>query len=88
VETGERRSEPRKRVFKGGSISFETVTGLGCVVRNLSPHGALIELSASVDLPDEFTLIIKPEMLKRTCRIVWRSKNLFGVRFGKPISQT
>jgi hypothetical protein len=85
MQTGDRRREPRKRVFKGGSISFGTVSGIGCVIRNLSSHGALIELSMKADLPNEFLLIIKPEMLTRTCQVVWRSENMLGVKFEKPI---
>jgi hypothetical protein len=40
------------------------------VVRNISAHGALIEVSTEINLPAEFTLIIKPEMLSRNCRLI------------------
>jgi hypothetical protein len=51
-------------------LSFNTATGITCVVRNISAHGALIEVSTEINLPAEFTLIIKPEMLSRNCRLI------------------
>ena len=37
---------------------------------------------ADVDaVPDQFTLLIKPELLKRTCEVVWRDGLRIGARF-------
>jgi hypothetical protein len=75
----ERRYATRRRTFKGGSILFGAMPSVDCIVRNISKAGACLELQASV--PDAFTLVIKPELLKRTCEVAWRSAGRVGVRF-------
>ena len=78
---GDRRKLPRHRTFKGGTISSASVAGITCVVRNLSAAGAMLEVESEAGIPDEFTLVIKPEYLKRTCRVIWRSAQRIGVHF-------
>ncbi len=55
--------------------------GIDCVVRNLSPAGACLELDCPGSLPDQFSLIIRPENVRRSCRLIWRGENRLGVRF-------
>jgi hypothetical protein len=79
-------SEPRtclrNPAFKGGSISFALATGIECTVRNVSAIGAYLVIgSSSLSVPDDFTLIIMPERVKRSCRVAWRSGNRIGVHF-------
>ena len=77
----DRRSAPRHRTFKGGSISFARFAGIECVVRNLSASGACLEMDCPGSLPEDFSLIIKPENVRRACHLVWRSDHRLGVRF-------
>ncbi len=51
----ERRSGPRRRVFKGGLISFGGA-GIDCTVRNISPRGAALDIASIVGIPDRFSL--------------------------------
>lgn len=76
----DKRLSARQRTFKGGSISLPTGI-LECTVRNLSETGALIEFSDLVLVPDAFLLIIKPELLRRSCEVAWRVGRRIGVRF-------
>jgi hypothetical protein len=76
----EHRREPRQRTFKGGSISFGSAPSVDCIIRNLTENGACLEVSKAV-VPDAFTLLIKPELLRRTCTVAWRSNTRIGVRF-------
>jgi hypothetical protein len=46
----------------------------------MSATGATIEIN-SVGIPDDFTLLIRPEIIKRHCHVVWRSEHRLGVRF-------
>lgn len=69
------------RTFKGGSIIFGLVPGIDCVIRNLSDTGASIEVASPVGIPDDFTLLIRPETIKRHCRVEWRLANRIGVQF-------
>jgi PilZ domain-containing protein len=74
------RKSPRLRTLKGASITFGTA-GIDCVIRNMSETGACLEVASPVGIPDNFTLLIKPKILKRNCRISWRSAHRIGVRF-------
>jgi len=78
----ESRDAPRLRTFKGGSIMFGVAAAIDCTIRNMSQTGAALEVDSPVGIPDEFTLLIKPEFVKRNCRVAWRSAKRIGVRFG------
>ena len=77
----DRRTAPRHRTFNGGAISFDRFGGIECVVRNLSVNGACIELDCPGSLPEDFSLIIRPENIRRACHLVWRTDHRLGVRF-------
>ncbi len=76
----ENRAHPRLRTLKGGLIIFGTAAAIDCVIRNMSETGALLAVNP-FGIPDEFTLVIKPEMRKRACQVAWRSVEKMGVRF-------
>ena len=76
----EQRRKPRLRTLKGGSILFGTAAAVDCIIRNMSDAGACLEVPPA-GIPDNFTLLIKPEMRKRACEITWRSASRIGVRF-------
>jgi hypothetical protein len=76
----ENRRKPRQRTFKGGSIALPTGI-VECIVRNLSATGALLELKAPALIPNEFELLIKPELTRRSCRVVRRDGLQLGVHF-------
>ena len=78
--TTNRRAE-RRRVLKTGSITYDLGAGLECAIRNLSNTGALLESRVDNVIPNEFSLLIKPEGIRRECRIVWRAGRRLGVTF-------
>ena len=78
----ESRRTSRQRTYKGGSVSFDAAPSIDCIIRNLSETGACLEFQIQTNrIPDGLTLIIKPELLKRVCKVVWRSANRIGVHF-------
>ena len=77
----ENRRAPRLRTLKGGSILFGTAPAIDCVIRNMSETGAQLAAQSSIGIPNEFKLLIKPELKKRDCRVVWRKLDKIGVRF-------
>jgi len=81
MEVNEHRKEQRQRTFKGGTISFDRAAGIDCLVRNISKTGACLEIDTTVGIPEKFTLVIKPEYLKRNCQVVWRTAQKVGVHF-------
>jgi PilZ domain len=76
----EKRTAPRRRVLKAGSIEVGGGT-IDCTVRNLSNISAALDVPSVVGIPDEFILIISSDVLRFTCRVVWRKATRMGVRF-------
>ncbi len=76
----ERRSETRRRVFKGGVITFGGA-GFDCTVRNISNRGAALDVANAVMIPPRFSLAIKADDFIARCRIVWNNGRRVGIAF-------
>ena len=76
----EKRTVPRRRVLKAGTIEFGGGT-IDCTVRNLSNIGAALDVPSVVGIPDEFILIIPSDVLRFACHVVWRKATRIGIRF-------
>ncbi len=76
----DKRNSPRHRVMKTGTIGFNG-SGIECLVRNVSPAGAAIEIKGTVCIPESFNLMIESERLNKSCRVVWRKYQRLGVAF-------
>lgn len=83
----ERRTSPRRRVLKQGTLAFGSGGGSACTVRNLSSNGARIEIESPVGMPQSFTLVIATDHFVRHCHSVWSSNRRIGVAF-EPATQT
>jgi hypothetical protein len=77
----EKRQSPRKRILKAGTISFGHSASIDCTVRSISETGAALEIASPIGIPNNFTLIISKDGVKRPCQITWRSEHRIGVRF-------
>lgn len=77
----ERRNLNRKRVLKVAQIQFNKLSSISCSVRNISDTGACLEVPSPLGIPDEFTLIVESEALRRQCSVAWRRANRLGVSF-------
>jgi hypothetical protein len=71
----------RRRTLKGGIISFGQNASLSCMVRNLTSDGVCLEFGSLIGVPDNFTLAIESDPLRRTCNVIWRRENRIGVVF-------
>ena len=76
----DRRRNQRRQVLKLARVVTSSTTGFDCTVRNESDNGALLEISASVRIPDYFDLSIGDAPARR-CRVVWRKAYQTGVEF-------
>jgi len=79
--TAERRKSARHRTLKGGSISINHGGRIDCRVRNLSPAGALLEVTSQIGIPDDFVLVIDADRFKQPCHVIWRTATRMGVEF-------
>ena len=78
----ERRQVQRVRTLKSGKIVIDReMSALDCIVRNLSPRGALL-LVPSIAVPDKFELILSANGTRHACRVAWRAHDRVGVEFG------
>ena len=77
----ERRSV-RSRSFLKATIRFynRNVT-IDCVVRDISPAGAKLEVDRTYVLPQEFDLEVPQRSAVYPCELKWRKENAAGVRF-------
>ncbi|WP_236000351.1 PilZ domain-containing protein [Bradyrhizobium uaiense] len=78
MPTDERRAGSRRRVLKTGAIEFGN-EAIPCTIRNLSPHGACIEVNSPLWFPDGFVLAV--DGLRHTCRVAWKKGRRIGLRF-------
>ena len=76
----EKRKYPRTEieetayVSSGGSV-------LSCVVRNISPAGAAIDVDNPAFVPQRFRLVMAKDSSVRDCRVIWIQKNRIGLAF-------
>jgi PilZ domain len=82
----ESRKTSRHRVLKAGTIEFGG-GAIDCLVRNLSPTGAALEVSNQIGIPEKFILVVPGDGLHQPCHIAWRKAHRIGVTFG-PIETT
>jgi len=82
-----RRHSKRRRTLKSGRIVFNNRDSMiECVVRNLSSHGALLELPNVTAIPENFELYIDNEAKCHAARTIWKRDGKMGVEFGLPPS--
>jgi hypothetical protein len=80
IHMDDRRSEPRLRVFKAGTIEFGGA-GIDCTVRNITATGAALEVASPVGIPHEIILTVPTSQLRRHGYVVWRKEKRIGVVF-------
>ncbi len=77
----EKRTVPRHRVLKRGTLAFKGGGGLDCTVRNISQTGARLDIASPVGVPAVFTLVIEADRFMRRCHAVWSNEQHIGVAF-------
>jgi hypothetical protein len=81
-EMQDRRQMPRLRSLKGGRIEFNRHwPPVECVVRNISKHGACLEIDGQYNTSLEFNLTFLQANDTRACRQIWRQDGRIGVAF-------
>lgn len=78
----DKRSEPRKKTFMKGRILFNAgASSMDCLIRDLSEHGAKLELTDTAILPEVFDLYILHKDTTYRSHVRWRNGGHFGVTF-------
>lgn len=77
----DRRGEIRRRVLKGGLLTFNKGYGaLECVVRDMSSQGARLAFGDTAAVPAHFDLEVSGDA-KRAASVRWRDLNAVGISF-------
>ena len=83
------RAKDRIRTFLKAVIEFNNgASKLDCVVKNISPTGARLDITSAIGLPNEFNLKIPHRGEIFRSQLVWREKDAIGVRFLSPTRQS
>jgi hypothetical protein len=78
----ERRQDVRNRTYLGGRLSFNRqFSTFDCVVRNLSDHGAMIQLDHVSGLPDQIQLNVAQRKRSFSAHVIWRRLGTAGLSF-------
>ena len=76
----ERRKEPRQKSLLGGKAVFSRRRCImDCLVRNISPHGALVVFPHTSLTPSEFMLHIPHRDETYSAKLIWRHHDRAGV---------
>jgi hypothetical protein len=76
----EKRGSQSQQILKAGTISFDG-SGIDCLVRKMSSHGANLEVESQIGIPNSFDLVIDTEHSNHHCRVVWRKARRIGIAF-------
>ena len=78
----DRRQDVRDKVFLGGVAEFnERGSTMDCVVRDISEHGACVEIDEAARLPENLNLSIPRKGRSFLAQTIWRQANRVGLAF-------
>ena len=78
----EKRIAHRRRVLKAGVILFNNgYASYDCKIKNLSAHGAMLEMGETTGVPSEFRFRMGGEGSAVAARQIWRTDTRIGILF-------
>ena len=76
----ERRKHQRTEINQPGYVSSGGSV-MSCMVRNISPEGAAIDVDNPAFVPERFRLVLAKDGSVYPCRVAWIQKNRIGLTF-------
>ena len=77
----EKRKYPRSEINESGYVSSGGSV-MHCVVVNISPEGAAIDVENAAFVPERFRLVMaKDSSIVHECRVAWIKQNRIGLTF-------
>ena len=78
----DRRAVQRTRVLRCAKIIVPRRSPvIHCTVQNITSGGACLKVANTFGVPETFELTFEHGRTRRSCRVVWRTKDKFGVKF-------
>ena len=81
AEFTDRRSMPRREVSIPAKVGFRSGPPVHCIVRNISPMGAMLEFIDEQNVPPTFRIVIDSEMFAADCEVRHVKGRNVGVLF-------
>jgi hypothetical protein len=79
----ERRKYPRTEINEPAYVSSGGAV-TSCVVRNISPEGAAIDVENPAFVPARFRLVMAKDASVYECSVAWIQQNRIGLTFVTP----
>jgi hypothetical protein len=79
----EKRKHPRTEIDEPAYVSSGGAV-MSCVVRNISPEGAAIDVDNAAFVPARFRLVMARDQTVYECQVIWIQKNRIGLSFVAP----
>jgi len=79
----DRRKHPRTEINEPALVSAGGSV-MSCVVRNISPDGAAIDVENPAFVPARFRLVMANGATVHECSVAWIQKNRIGLTFIAP----
>jgi hypothetical protein len=76
----EKRKHSRTEINEPAYVSSRGSV-MSCMVRNISPEGAAIDVENPAYVPAQFQLVMASDSSVHQCRIVWIQQRRIGVTF-------
>jgi hypothetical protein len=76
----EKRKYPRTEINEPAYVSANGSV-MSCVVRNISPQGAAIDVENPAFVPPQFRLVMASDSSVYECQIAWIQQKRIGVTF-------
>jgi hypothetical protein len=80
----EKRKHPRTEIDEPAFVSVGGSV-MRCMVRNISPEGAAIDVANPAFVPSHFRLVMANNSIVRECKIAWIQQKRIGVAFIAPL---
>lgn len=77
----DRRKDLRRRVFFGANATDQNAQNYECIIRNISDHGARIDMAECDRLGDAFTILVHKDGRQLRARVRWREGQAAGIDF-------
>ena len=76
-----RRNEKRQAVYRFGRLTVAGGVRLDCIIADISPNGAKVELDGASSLPELLTLKVVMTGETRRARVAWKRDHSAGLSF-------
>ena len=76
----EKRKYQRTEIDEPAWVTSEGSV-MSCMIRNISPDGAAIDVENPVFVPQQFRLVMAKDSSIRECKVIWIQQKRIGLTF-------